>query len=342
MSRRALITGITGQDGAYLARLLIARGYTVAGTYRPTSSLNLWRLQALGLVDHPQLRLCEHELTDFSGALGLLDQTQPDEVYNLAAQSFVGLSFKQPVTTAQVTGIGPLVLLEAIRMRSPSTRFYQASSSEMFGGSAAQAIDEQTPLAPRSPYATAKCFAHWSTLNYREAYGLYAVSGILFNHESPLRSKDFLTRKVSDGVARIRLGKGAPLRLGNLSAERDWGYAPEYVDGIWRMLQANQPDTYVLATGRCHSVREFVSQCFAAAELPLVWSGSGVDEIGRDLHTGELRVSVDPALYRPADLGRVLGDPTRAAQRLGWRAQTGIEGLCQHMLKADLERVARE
>lgn len=342
MSRRALITGITGQDGAYLARLLIDKGYTVAGTYRPTSSLNLWRLQALGLAEHPGLRLYQHELTDLSGALGLLDLTQPDEVYNLAAQSFVGLSFTQPLTTAQVTGVGPLVLLEAIRMRCPSARFYQASSSEMFGGASDRALDEQTPLAPRSPYATAKCFAHWSTINYREAYGIYAVSGILFNHESPLRSKDFLTRKVSDAVARLRLGRGAPLRLGNLRAERDWGYAPEYVDGIWRMLQADLPDTYILATGRCHSVRDFVSHCFAAAGLPLIWTGHGVEEAGRDAVSGELRVSVDPALYRPADLGRVLGDPTRAAERLGWRAQTGIDALCQHMLQADLERVARE
>jgi len=340
MPKRALITGVTGQDGAYLARLLLQKGYSVTGTYRPTSSLNVWRLESLGIADHPQLELCEHDLTDLPGCLGLLSQRQPAEVYNLAAQSFVGLSFKQPVATAQVTALGPLNMLEAIRMVCPKARFYQASSSEMFGGSRSEAQDENSEFAPRSPYAVSKCFAHWATVNYREAYGLFAVSGILFNHESPLRSLAFVTRKVSDAVARIKLGVGSPLRIGNLAAERDWGYADEYADGIWRMLQTDVPENYVLATGKAHSVRDFVSLSFEAAGLPVIWSGHGTDEVGLDASTGELRVSVDPALYRPVELDRVLGNADLAFERLGWRAKTGLRELCALMLTADLERLA--
>lgn len=338
-AKRALITGVTGQDGAYLARLLLEKGYRVAGTYRPTSSLNLWRLEALGIAGHPNLELCAHDLTDLASSLGLLGQTEPEEVYNLAAQSFVGLSFKQPVSTAHVTALGPLNMLEAIRIVSPRTRFYQASSSEMFGGSQSGAQNESSVFAPRSPYAVSKCFAHWATVNYRDAYGIYAVSGILFNHESPLRSSGFVTRKVSDAVARIQMGIGTPMRLGNLSAERDWGYAAEYVDGIWRMLQCDAPENYVLATGKTHSVRDFVSFTFEAAGLPVIWQGAGIDEVGLDAISGELRVAVDPALYRPADLDRVLGDPTRAYERLGWRANTDLRSLCALMLNAELERL---
>ncbi len=341
MSRNALITGITGQDGAYLAQLLLSKGYRVTGTYRPTSSLNPWRLEELGIAEHPDLALTEHDLTDLAGSFRLLEQSQPDEVYNLAAQSFVGLSFKQPLATAQVTAMGPLNLLEAIRLQSPKTRFYQASSSEMFGGTAAVAQDENTAFAPRSPYAVAKSFAHWATANYRDAFGLYAVSGILFNHESPLRSLGFVTRKVSDAVARIRLGRSSEFRIGNLDAERDWGYAAEYVDGIWRMLQVETPVNVVLATGRAHSVRDFLSHTFEAAEMPVEWQGKGVDERAVDSKTGAVRVQVDPALYRPVDLDRVVGNPERARVHLGWQAKTDLQGLCRLMFEADLRRLSK-
>jgi len=338
MPKRALITGITGQDGAYLARLLLGKGYRVVGTYRPTSSLNLWRLEALGLADHPDLQLVEHDLTDLAASFGLLESAQPDELYNLAAQSFVGLSFKQPVSTAQVTAIGPLNMLEAIRMVNPAIRFYQASSSEMFGPTLGAPHDETSPLRPHSPYAVSKCFAHLATINYREAYGLYAASGILFNHESPLRSLGFVTRKITDAVARIRLGKSTSFHIGNLDAERDWGYADEYVDGIHRMLQAERPDDFILATGTAHTVREFASLSFAAAGMPIRWEGDGVQEQALDTNCGAIRVRVDPALYRPADVNRVVGNPGKANRLLEWRARIELPALCALMLEEDLTR----
>ena len=248
-SPKALITGITGQDGAYLAQLLLAQGYTVYGAFRRTSSVNFWRLQELGLLGHPGLHLVEYDLTDQGAAIALLHKLQPDEVYNLAAQSFVGVSFEQPATTAQITGVGALHLLEAIRLVNPKIRFYQASTSEMFGKVQAIPQSENTPFYPRSPYGVAKLYAHWMTVNYRESYGIFGASGILFNHESPLRGREFVTRKITDAVARITLGQQDVLELGNLDAQRDWGFAQEYVQGMWRMLQADTPDTFVLATG---------------------------------------------------------------------------------------------
>jgi GDPmannose 4,6-dehydratase len=336
----AFVTGITGQDGAYLARLLLGKGYRVTGTYRPTSSLNLWRLVELGIDRHPSLTLVEHDLTDLAASIGLLQAARPDEVYNLAAQSFVGLSFRQPVSTAEVTAIGALNLLEAVRMVVPQARYYQASSSEMFGNSQGVPQNEDSPLRPRSPYAVSKVFAHLSTINYREAYGLYAVSGILFNHESPLRGEGFVTRKITMAVARIAAGLQDTLSVGNLDARRDWGYAPEFVDGIHRTLQQDQPQDFVLATGTAHSVRDFATLAFAAAGITLEWTGTGVDERAHDAATGMLRVQVDPSFYRPADIDCVVGDPSRAARVLGWKASTGLADLCLTMLEAERRRLS--
>ncbi|MAX14429.1 MAG: GDP-mannose 4,6-dehydratase, partial [Sphingobium sp.] len=260
--KSAIITGITGQDGAYLAQLLLDKGYRVYGTFRRTSSVNLWRIEELGIADHPELRLVEYDLTDLSSSIRLLQQSQAREVYNLAAQSFVGVSFDQPLTTAQITGIGPLNLLEAIRIVDPTIRFYQASTSEMFGKVQSMPQNEATPFWPRSPYGVSKLYAHWSTVNYRESYGIFGCSGILFNHESPLRGREFVTRKITDSVAKIALGQLDCLMLGNIDAKRDWGFAREYVEGMWRMMQADEPDTYVLATGRTETVRDFVQLAF--------------------------------------------------------------------------------
>ena len=256
--KTALITGITGQDGAYLAELLLEKGYNVFGAYRRTSALNFWRIEELGIAGNPHLHLVEYDLTDLGSSIRILEKTKPDEVYNLAAQSFVGVSFEQPETTAQITGLGALRLLEAIRTVNPAIRYYQASTSEMFGKVQTIPQTEETPFYPRSPYGVAKLYAHWITLNYRESYNIYACSGILFNHESPLRGIEFVTRKITDAFAKMTLGKQQYVELGNLDAKRDWGYAKEYVEGMWRMLQGNEPDTYVLATGRTERIRDFV------------------------------------------------------------------------------------
>lgn len=338
--KSALVTGVTGQDGAYLAQLLLHKGYTVTATFRRTSSTNFWRIEELGIQDHPALRLVEYDLTDPGAGIRLLEQAEPDEVYNLAAQSFVGVSFEQPTTTAQITGIGPLHLLEAIRIVNPAIRFYQASTSEMFGRVQSVPQTESTPFWPRSPYGVAKLYAHWITVNYRESYGIFGVSGILFNHESPLRGREFVTRKISDGIARLRLGKLAVLELGNLDARRDWGYAPEYVEGMWRMLQANAPSTWVLATGQAVSVRDFVTVAARAADFDLVWEGEGVNEVGIDRASGRPLVRVNPRFYRPAEVDLLLGDAGEAWRELGWRATTPVETLCREMVQADLRRVA--
>jgi len=285
--RTAFITGITGQDGAYLAELLLNQGYRVFGTYRRTSSVNFWRMEELGIQDHPNLHLVEYDLTDPGASVRVLQHAQPDEVYNLAAQSFVGVSFEQPVTTAQITGIGALHLLEAIRIVNPKIRFYQASTSEMYGKIHEMPQTETTFFHPRSPYGVAKLFAHWSTVNYRESYGLFACSGILFNHESPLRGQEFVTRKITDAVAKIHLGQQETLELGNLNAQRDWGYAKEYVEGMYRMLQHAEPDTYVLATNQTWPVRHFVELAFQAVGVQLEWQGSEDSELGRDASTGQ-------------------------------------------------------
>lgn len=337
-SRTAIITGITGQDGAYLAQLLLEKGYVVYGTYRRTSSVNFWRIEELGIDQHPNLRLVEYDLTDLSSSIRLLQNADAREVYNLAAQSFVGVSFDQPATTAQITGLGAVNLLEAIRIVNPKIRFYQASTSEMFGKVQAIPQTEATPFYPRSPYGVAKLYAHWMTINYRESYGIFGVSGILFNHESPLRGLEFLTRKVSDGVAKLKLGKLDVLELGNLDAKRDWGFAKEYVDGMWRMLQAEAPDTYVLATNRTETVRDFVTMAGKAAGFDLVWEGKGEQEVGIDTRSSKTVVRVNPKFYRPAEVELLIGDPAKAARELGWQPTTTLEQLCQMMVEADLRR----
>jgi GDPmannose 4,6-dehydratase len=336
----ALVTGITGQDGAYLAEFLLNRGYTVFGTFRRTSSANFWRIASLGILEHPSLHLVEHDLTDLGAGIRLLERTQASEVYNLAAQSFVGLSFDQPVTTAEITGVGALHLLEAIRIVNPKIRFYQASTSEMFGKVQAVPQDENTSFYPRSPYGVAKLFAHWTTINYRESYGIFGVSGILFNHESPLRGLEFVTRKITDGIARIKLGKRAILELGNLDARRDWGFAREYVDGMWRMLQAPEPSVYVLASGKNASVRDFVALAAKAADIEIAWQGNGEREQGLDTKSGTTIVRINPKFYRPAEVDQLIGNAERARKELGWEAKTSLEELCRIMVEEDLHRVA--
>jgi GDPmannose 4,6-dehydratase len=338
MNKAIIITGITGQDGAYLAEFLLNKGCQVYGTYRRTSAMNFWRLQELGIDQHPDLHLVEHDLTDLSAGIRLLEDSQASEVYNLAAQSFVAVSFAQPITTSEISGLGVLNLLEAIRIVNPKIRFYQASTSEMFGKVQAIPQTEDTPFYPRSPYGVAKLYAHWMTVNYREAYGIFACSGILFNHESPLRGREFVTRKITDTVAKIRLGKQELLELGNLDAKRDWGYAKEYVAGMWHMLQMDQADTYVLATQHTESVRDFVTMAFKAADYELFWEGTGQHEAGYDQETGKLLVRINPKFYRPAEVDLLIGDPSKARARFGWQAQTSLEQLCHMMVAADLRR----
>ncbi|MYN39237.1 GDP-mannose 4,6-dehydratase [Duganella sp. FT109W] len=337
-TKKALITGITGQDGAYLAELLLEKGYEVTGTYRRTSSVNFWRIEELGIQSHPNLKLVEYDLTDLSSSIRLMQTVQPDEVYNLAAQSFVGVSFDQPLTTAEITGVGPVNLLEAIRIVNPKIRFYQASTSEMFGKVQAVPQKEDTPFYPRSPYGVAKLYAHWMTVNYRESYGIFGSSGILFNHESPLRGREFVTRKITDSVAKIHLGLLDVLELGNMDAKRDWGFAKEYVEGMWRILQADQPDTYVLATNRTETVRDFVTMAFKAVDVALEWSGSADNEIATCKKSGKVMVRVNPKFYRPAEVELLIGDPAKATKELGWKPSTTLEQLCQMMVEADLRR----
>lgn len=336
--KTAIITGITGQDAAYLAELLLEKGYKVFGTYRRTSSVNFWRIEELGIENHPNLELVEYDLTDLSSSIRLLQISRADEVYNLAAQSFVGVSFDQPITTAEITGIGPVNLLEAIRIVNPKTRFYQASTSEMFGKVQEIPQKETTPFYPRSPYGVAKLYAHWMVINYRESYDIFATSGILFNHESPLRGQEFVTRKITDSVAKIKLGKQEVLELGNMDAKRDWGFAKDYVDGMWRMLQADKPDTYVLATNRTETVRDFVTMAFKAADIQLEWCGKDELETAKDVATGKVVVRVNPKFYRPAEVDLLIGDPTKAKNDLGWEPRTTLEELCAMMVEADLRR----
>lgn len=340
--KSAVVTGVTGQDGAYLCQLLVDKGYQVFGTYRRTSSTGFWRLHELGLSDHPNLHLVEFDLTDLGSAIRLLQSSRPDELYNLAAQSFVGTSFNQPAATSQITALGALNLLEAIRIVDPGIRYYQASTSEMFGKVQAVPQTEETPFYPRSPYGVAKLYAHWMTVNYRESYGIFAASGILFNHESPLRGLEFVTRKITDAVARIKTGRLDTLELGNMDAKRDWGYAREYVDGMWRMLQVAEPDTYILATNRTETVRRFVEMAFKAAEMDIVWEGSGEREVGLEASTGRCVVRVNPRFYRPAEVDLLIGSAEKARRQLGWTPETSLEELCRVMVEADIKRVEDE
>ena len=336
--KTAVVTGVIGQDGAYLAHFLLDRGYRVYGTFRRSSSVNFWRAEELGILAHPELKLVEFDLTDLGSAIRLLTTSQASEVYNLAAQSFVGVSFDQPITTGQITGLGAAHLLEAIRIVEPSVRFYQASTSEMFGKVQAIPQREDTPFHPCSPYGVAKLYAHWLTVNYRESFGIFGASGFLLNHESPLRGRAFVTRMITDTVAKIELGLADRLYLGNLDALRDWGFARDYVDGMWRMLQQDEADTFVLATGRHESVRTFVEMAFMRVGREIDWSGSGSSEQGMDRRTGDILVAVNPAFYRPAEVDLLVGDASKARKQLGWSATTGLEELCAQMVDADLAR----
>jgi len=340
MGKTAVVTGITGQDGAYLTELLLEKNYTVYGTYRRTSSTNFWRLEELGIQNNPNLNLVEYDLTDVGSSIRLLEMAKPDELYNLAAQSFVAVSFDQPHTTAQITGIGVLNLLEAIRIVNPKIRFYQASTSEMFGDAKEIPQIESTPFYPRSPYGVAKLYAHWMTINYRESYDIFGVSGILFNHESPLRGLEFVTRKITDGIARISLGQQSVLELGNMDAKRDWGFAKDYVEGMYLMLQAKKPDTYVLATNRTETIREFVSMSCKAVGINVEWNGTGENETATDTVTGNTIVKVNPKFYRPAEVNILIGDHGKAKKDLGWEPNTNLEDLCSMMINADLQRNA--
>lgn len=335
--KKALITGITGQDGAYLSKLLLEKGYEVYGAFRRTSDLHLNRLRFLGVDE--KIHYAPLELLEFTNLRKTLERVQPDEVYNLGAQSFVGLSFEEPIFTADVTGLGPLRVLEAIRDVNPKIKFYQASSSEMFGKALERPQNEKTPFHPRSPYAFAKLMAHWATVNYRESYGMFACSGILFNHESPLRGLEFVTRKITSSVARIKHGLQEEILLGNLDARRDWGYASEYVEAMWLMLRQEEPDDYVIATGETHSVREFVELAFDAAGIGIEWMGEALEEVGVDRETGKALVKIDPRFFRPAEVDHLIGDAAKAGRKLGWRPRATFRELVRLMAEHDLEFV---
>ena len=339
--KRALITGITGQDGAYLTEFLLANNYEVYGTYRRTASVNFWRLQELSVMGHQNLTLIELDLLDQSNIIRVVDKIRPHEIYNLAAQSFVGVSFEQPIATSQITGLGALHMLEAIRIVDTSIKFYQASTSEMFGLVQESPQTETTPFYPRSPYGIAKLYAHWMTINYRESYDLFAASGILFNHESPLRGLEFVTRKVTDGVAKIRLGQLEHITLGNLDAQRDWGYAREYAQGMYLMLQAREPDTFVLSTNKTSSVREFVKLAFEAADIEIQFQGSGDSETAIDVESGRPVVRVSSEFYRPAEVELLIGDSSKAESVLGWKAATSLKDLSSMMVEEDIRRNGR-
>lgn len=336
--KKAIVTGITGQDGAYLTQLLLEKNYKVYGTYRRTASVNFWRIEELGIMNHPNLELVEYDLTDQANSVRMVKQIRPLEIYNLAAQSFVGVSFEQPLATAHITGLGCVHLLEAIRMVDPNIKFYQASTSEMFGKVQEVPQTECTPFYPRSPYGVAKLYAHWMVINYRESYNIFATSGILFNHESPLRGQEFVTRKITDSVAKIKLGKLDCLELGNMDAKRDWGYAKDYVEGMYLMLQAKEPDTYVLATNRTETVRDFVKLAFKAVNIELDFEGKNENEIAIDKTTGQKLVKVNPKFYRPAEVDLLIGNPKKAYEKLGWKPQCTLEDLCAMMVQEDLRR----
>jgi GDPmannose 4,6-dehydratase len=345
--KTALITGITGQDGAYLAELLLTKGYSVHGVRRRASLFNTDRIDHLYHDPHVtgfDLKLHYGDLTDSSSLIRIVQEVQPDEIYNLAAQSHVGVSFEQPEYTANADGLGTLRLLEAIRILGleKKTRFYQASTSELYGLVRETPQTETTPFYPRSPYAVAKLYAYWITVNYREAYGLFACNGILFNHESPIRGETFVTRKITRALARIKLGMQDSMYLGNLNALRDWGHARDYVEMQWRMLQQNQPEDFVIATGQQHSVREFVERAAEQVQISLRWVGSGVDEEGIDAHTGNCIVKIDPRYFRPAEVETLLGDPKKAQEKLGWTPQTTFSELVAEMMAEDLKGAERD
>ena len=334
MLKKALITGITGQDGAYLARLLLEKGYEVYGAYRRSAELNINRLKQLGIDE--RIIFTPFELLEFTNIYRSISKVQPDEIYNLGAQSFVQLSFEEPIYSSDVTAIGPVKILEAIREINPKIKFYQASSSEMFGKVQQTPQNENTPFYPRSPYACSKLFAHWMTVNYRDSYNIFACSGILFNHESPLRGSEFVTRKITRAAARIKQGLQKELLLGNMDSKRDWGYAAEYVKAMWLMLQQERPDDYVIATGEVHSVREFVELAFKYAGFDIKWQGTGIDEKGIDKKTGKTLVRINPEYFRPAEVDYLKGDYTKAKEKIGWEPKTTFKQLVKMMVENDV------
>jgi len=336
--KTAIVTGITGQDGAYLAEFLLLKNYKVIGAYRHTSAPNFWRINTLGIASHPNLELVEYDITDFGSIVRLLTDYNPDEIYNLAAQSFVGSSFHQPRMTSEINAFGPLNFLEAIRIINPKIKFYQASTSEMFGKVQQIPQDENTPFYPRSPYGVSKLYAHWLTVNYRESYNIFGCSGILFNHESPLRGIEFVTRKITDAVAKIKTGSLSHLELGNLNASRDWAHAKDYVKGMYLMMQVDKPDTYVLSTGVATTVRDFVRMAFEVADIEIEFSGSEENEIGKDSKTGNVILRVNPEFYRPAEVDLLIGNSSKAHTSLGWTPKISVKELCNDMVLADLER----
>ena len=338
MSKIALVTGATGQDGAYLSRYLVDLGYKVFGAYRRAASTNLWRLGELKLLDKANFSLIELDITDPVSCINAIKVAKPSEIYNLAAQSFVGASFKEPLHTSYASGIAVLNLLEAIRLSDKSIKFYQAGTSEMFGKVQAIPQNESTPFYPRSPYGVAKLYGHFMSINYRESYDIFAACGILFNHESPLRGLEFVTRKITNSAAKIALGKLDCLELGNLEAKRDWGFAKDYVEGMHAMLQAPKADTFVLASGITTTVRDFVKMSFEALDIALVFEGEGVNEVARDKKTGKVVVKVNPEFFRPAEVDLLIGDASKAKEQLNWSAKTNLNELCAMMVKADLER----
>lgn len=338
MSKIALVTGATGQDGAYLSRYLVDLGYKVFGAYRRAASTNLWRLGELKLLDEANFSLIELDITDPVSCINAIKVAKPSEIYNLAAQSFVGASFKEPLHTSYASGIAVLNLLEAIRLSDKSIKFYQAGTSEMFGKVQTIPQNESTPFYPRSPYGVAKLYGHFMSINYRESYDIFAACGILFNHESPLRGLEFVTRKITNSAAKIALGKLDYLELGNLEAKRDWGFAKDYVEGMHAMLQAPKADTFVLASGITTTVRDFVKMSFEALDIALVFEGEGVNEVARNKKTGKVVVKVNPEFFRPAEVDLLIGDPSKAKEQLNWSAKTNLNELCAMMVKADLER----
>jgi len=335
--KKAIITGVTGQDGAYLSQLLLDKGYKVFGAYRRTSSQNFWRMDYLGIRSHPNLLLVEHDLIDAASTIRMVSEIKPDEIYNLAAQSFVHVSFDQPLATSMITGIGVTHMLEAIRIVNKNIKFYQASTSELYGKVQEVPQKETTPFYPRSPYGVSKLYAHWMVTNYRESYDMFACSGILFNHESPLRGIEFVTRKISDAVARISEGIQDVIELGNLDASRDWGYAPEFVEGMYKMLQHNNPDTFVLATNKAYTVRQFVQYAFNVVGIDVKWEGSGVSERGINKKTGKTIVKINKDFFRLSEVDALIGDYSKAEKELAWVPQVELKKICQIMVESDLK-----
>jgi len=334
----ALITGVTGQDGAYLAKFLISKNYTVYGSYRRTSTLNFWRLEYLNILNNNNLKLIECDITDLSNCLSIINQYKPCEIYNLAAQSYVGLSFNQPILTSNITALGVLNMLEAVRIVDKSIKYYQASSSEMFGKVQNIPQDELTNFYPRSPYGIAKLYGHWMTVNYRESYGMYCVSGILFNHESPIRGLEFVTRKITDAVSKILYNKISHLELGNIDAIRDWGFAEDYVEGMWLMMQKEISDTYILATNTPRKVRDFITLVFNEVNIDIVYENTGINEIGINRVNGKIILKINENFYRPSEVDLLLGDASKASRELGWKSKTSFNQLCKLMIDADLIR----